>query len=64
MENLIIMTRHDLCEVYGGKGALTEEKLARIIGRLLGAAAKAIYDMLTGNVPAPEPPKPEPKPAS
>ncbi len=63
MENLIIMNRHDLCEVYGGKGIITEEKLARIIGRILGVAAKTIYDMLTGKIPAPTPPKVQPKPA-
>ncbi len=64
MEQLIVMTRHDLCEVYGGKGEVSEEKIARIIGRLLGAAAKAIYDMLTGNTPAPQEPKPQPKPTT
>ncbi len=66
MERFEILTRHDLCDVYGGSGVVSEETLARIIGRILGAAAKAIYDMLTGKNPEPKPtpPKIEPAPAS
>ncbi len=66
MERLEVLSRHDLCNIYGGSGSTSEEALARIIGRILGAAAKAIYDMLTGKNPQPKPapPKAEPAPAS
>ncbi len=67
-ERFEILSRHDLCDVFGGSGVIPEETLARLIGRILGAAAKAIYDLLTGGgsepEPEPEPPKADPAPAS
>ena len=46
MESLVIIDREQACSISGGAGT-REGRLARTLGRLAGAALKALYDLLT-----------------
>ena len=46
METLIVLDRCQACAVIGGAGT-KEGRLARTLGRLVGAALRALIDMLT-----------------
>lgn len=54
MEKFITVDRYQACEVTGG-GKSPEDRLARALGRLVGAALKALYDLLTGKNSEPQP---------
>lgn len=46
MEQFIIIGRPQACSVIGGV-ASSEGRVVRMLGRLVGAALRAIYDLLT-----------------
>ena len=48
MNNCITIDRYQACGVIGGAKS-PGDRLARMLGRLLGAALRALYDLLTGN---------------
>jgi len=45
MEQFIILRRSETCTVMGG-ASTTEGRVARMLGRLVGAALRALYDLL------------------
>lgn len=45
MENFILIERSGACCIIGG-AATSEGRVARMLGRLVGAALKALYDLL------------------
>lgn len=46
MKQFIIIGRPQACSVIGG-AASSEGRVVRMLGRLVGAALRAIYDLLT-----------------
>ena len=46
MEQFTILERYQACSVIGG-ASTPEGRVARLLGRLVGAAVRAIYDLLT-----------------
>ena len=45
MEQFIILRRSETCTVMGG-ASTTEGRVARMLDRLVGAALRALYDLL------------------
>ena len=46
MEQFITLRRSETCAVIGGGTNTTEGRVARMLGRLVGAALRALYDLL------------------
>ena len=50
MEKMILVEIDETYNILGGTGDdEAARELARLIGKMLGKAAKALYDLLTGN---------------
>ena len=47
MEKFIAIERYQACDILGGT-ITPEDRGARLLGRLVGAALRALYDLLTG----------------
>lgn len=53
MELFITIERVQACSVIGG-AASQEGRVVRMLGRLVGAALRALYDLLTGEYRKPQ----------
>lgn len=53
MERFVVIGQYQACTVLGGTKSV-EDKVARMLGRLVGAALKALYDLLTGKLKEPQ----------
>lgn len=53
MERFTIIGRAQACSIIGGAGS-QEGRVVRMLGRLVGAALRALYDLLTGEFRKPQ----------
>ena len=53
MEKFNTVARYQACDIIGG-GKSPEENVVRLFGRLVGAATKALYDLITGKLRKPQ----------
>lgn len=53
MNSFVTLEREQACSVFGGAGG-SDKNLARMLGRLVGAALRALYDIITNKKEEPQ----------